>query len=282
MNVYVDLPEKYSFFIGNFVDGTPKQILPPPVISMYDQVRIYLDRNPSPIYKLNNLIIAHGLARVMLHGSYLSFLADPSKQNHPQIDRGDISLITDSEMKRINIELAFAAEQMLLLRKQNEDDLFILGAKGLEYLPFHKQVKKLSQETNYLIRSIKFGMIFASLLEGKTIIDRVRTDQNKELFNAIAAAPFRAVANQIVNNLYRNGHVEDTHAGYNPDPLPDHLLRRIGDKAIDLIYGDLVKVGYAILTMPMDKITEDVVGLANLPFFPSDWCLSGFCSEVIF
>jgi hypothetical protein len=111
------------------------------------------------------------------------------------------SMISDQEMKRINIEAS--SNLAFILQLWFEDEFMCLDTlrRAYEWLPMPQRRVKRDRQT--------LNSIFAALGTASYLTD----EQIIEPCHDTIAHPFRALANTIIALAYRNGPVEDVHAG---------------------------------------------------------------------
>jgi hypothetical protein len=101
----VQLISSFSLEAGSFgQQGEAIVILPPPV-AMFDQLSGWLRRQTPPDPNgFSTAIIGIGATALCLRwGTYLAALLDEHKPLDPRIGSAEISMISDPEMKRINL-----------------------------------------------------------------------------------------------------------------------------------------------------------------------------------
>src|SRR5262245_55689374 len=94
----------------------------PPSVGMFDQLVNWLSRQtpPDPGRFSTSMIGIGATALCLRWGTYLAVLLDEHKPLDPRIGSVEISMISDSEMKRINLE--FSANLARLIRMLHEDE----------------------------------------------------------------------------------------------------------------------------------------------------------------
>ena len=253
--------------------------------TQFEQVLRYLHKKDDPSTTWEGQII-EGLGRLFLFGSFLSFLSDSNKTDHPELNNSRVSLINGSEMKRINIELSFIAEQMLRWRLNDQIILNNYGQKAFELFPFGCEYRKATQKMRSYVQNVYSDL--SSLPYDSSLYQHTpeRIDDIKKYSGALYQNPFRAVAHKLVNSLYRRGAtsiIEDLHTGRRPDTYPGIEYRRIGENDLFLIHNCLVYLAYAIYTIPKEIIHqttwENVIGRG---LYPINWDLESKTSSVIY
>jgi hypothetical protein len=186
------------------------QIIRPPSETMFRQVLDYLIAKPDPIKLPSGTGIGReGVAAAAVcirWGSYFAVLADRSKPMWSEVTSQETSRICDDEMARINIEASAALADWV--------DLFIadwqlygrLVNRAVSYLPMPKKTSKPE-------RGLAFGPL--ALPEVAKQIAAATDAERLALARAdVDHHPSRVFANALVNVAWRNGPVEDIHAGH--------------------------------------------------------------------
>jgi hypothetical protein len=100
---------------GRIEEDSDQVIILPPERPMMDQLIDYLDARPLPVSARYTKItyLSIGFAALCVRwGSYLATLLDERSDFHPDLSQGEgsqlesISLVSDSEMRRLNIEIS--------------------------------------------------------------------------------------------------------------------------------------------------------------------------------
>jgi len=187
-------------------DGMTQRLVHPPETTMFEQVLDYLGSLPPPrdypgIHIGREAVAATAIS--LRWGSYLAVLMDREKPLWSQARQEGLSRIADSEMARINIEASAALEQWIDIMR-DEWDRYLSLMWAARHLPMpQKSVKRDRDHTHLFMLS---RPEFAALL----------LPQTQESGSARAEAeahPTRALANALINASWRNGPVEDIHAG---------------------------------------------------------------------
>ncbi len=175
-------------------------------MTLFRQVLDYLRAKPDP-HAASEVPFenegAAAVAVVLRWGSYLAVLADKAKPLWAEARSPGTSRISDSEMARINIEVSAALAEWVDLARQKRD-YDKLARRALEYLPLPK------------MRPTPDGSQFAILAMPDVAAKVVEATSTSQLTRARADAeshPSRVFANALVNTAWRNGPVEQIHAG---------------------------------------------------------------------
>ncbi len=190
-------------------DGQPVARITPPATPMFLQVVEYLETKPVP--QGGNLRrdgeSRAAVAVCLRWGSYFAVLADSTRAAASDIDDERTSQIADDEMARMNIEISAGIAWWLGLRGSGERRYWDLVHRALAYLPTGlKTVRALA------------GCVRLSACASAEMVAVVRSRwPAAELDQALAIADrcgIRAIANTITLYAWRNGPVEDIHAGW--------------------------------------------------------------------
>jgi hypothetical protein len=176
-------------------------ILPPETL-MFEQLWEWLKDLPEPDVGYNHWTLGIGATALCLRwGTYLAVLMDESKPVDPRAKDNTCGMISDQEMKRINIEAS--SNLAFILQLWFEDEFMCLDAlrRAYEWLPMPQRRVKRDRQA--------LSSIFAALGTASYLTD----EQIIEPCHDAIAHPFRALANTIIALTYRNGPVEDVHAG---------------------------------------------------------------------
>ena len=217
----------------------------PPAITLFEQVVRYLEGKPAPPNKsLRGPRLGIGLGALCIRwGSYLATLMDDHVPLHPDIPDGKrklqprmISFLNQSEMKRLNIEISANIAQLGIIFRDDHGHYYDLVQAAAAYLPmpFKSAVhdQKLTRDIReayvagacrlYLFRHPAEipDLIDKGLLSGKvepgTLIREMVPEKQAE----------RALANILVNRLWRNTAIESYHEGmHGSAPLLPHQRR---------------------------------------------------------
>lgn len=197
-------------------------VIRPPRRTLVHQLIAYLRSKPDPkTLSPGAFVNREGVAASALTlrwGSYLAVLLDHDKPVWPECRSPDTSRISDHEMARINIEASAAmAEWVDLCRAYwagQSAQYRQLVERAICYLPMPKKTSKR-----------KIGPFVALALP--EIAAQCSAVQKQRLEQARAECqrfPSRVFADALINAAWRNGAVEDIHAGYD-DGYPLDLRR---------------------------------------------------------
>lgn len=180
----------------------------PPVTPMFQQVVEYLERKPAPQgSNVRRDEESRAAVAVCLRwGSYFAVLADPSLPAAPHRDDDRVSHIADDEMARMNIEISAGVAWWLTLRGSNEPRYWDLVHRAVAFLFTGPQT----------VRPLEGGEMLLACAAAEMAGEVRRSWSADRLGHALALAEshgIRAIANAITLRAWRNGPVEDVHAG---------------------------------------------------------------------
>jgi hypothetical protein len=180
----------------------------PPSVPMFQQGVAYLETKPVPWGgNFRRADEARAAVAVCLRwGSYFAVLADPRRPDARDIADDQVSHIDDAEMARMNIEISAALAWWLTLRGEDDRRYWELVHRALEYLPTGpKSVQPLA----YGDRLLACAMLeMAAHVRNSWPPDRLEQDLETAGKHGI-----RVIANTITHISWRNGLVENVHAG---------------------------------------------------------------------
>ncbi|MCI0398775.1 MAG: hypothetical protein L0332_13695 [Chloroflexi bacterium] len=169
---------------------------------LFDQLCAWLDQRPSPTVGFNHWVLAIGATALCLRwGTYLAVLMDETKPVDPRARHPATSMISDEEMRRINIEAASNLAHLLRLRHQDEQACFDRLRRAYEWLPMpERRVKRMWEPLELILGTL------VGIHQANNII-------LPESAQTAVSHPYRTLANAIIHFAYRNGPIEDSHAG---------------------------------------------------------------------
>lgn len=188
--------------VGTVERADGRARLLPPSPPLFDQVLAILDRVAvtrarAPTLKQE----ARAVVAVCLRwGSYLALLADERRPPAPSVNESGVSRVTDREMARINIEASANLARWLQLAHEDR-------------ARYHALVR--AAQTLPLATSGNLRPVALTKMAQPAVLD---------MTNGLAAhapneaedarrAPLRNLANAFVHTCWRNGPIEDLHAG---------------------------------------------------------------------
>ena len=186
----------------------PERLIRPPATTLFHQVLAYLKAKPDPPKRPSGSMVGReGVAAAALTvrwGSYLVVLLDHDKPLWPEVQSARTSRISDEEMARINIEASAALAEWIDIYREDEGFYRQLVNRAATYLPMPTRTSEAKVSA------------FASLADPEMATRLVQAIKPEPLARARADAahhPSRLFANALVNVAWRNGPVENIHAG---------------------------------------------------------------------
>ena len=208
MNLRVDVNDELSLAAGTVERLGPELLIHPPSVTLFHQLLDYLRAKPHPATPACDVTVEdEGVAAaavVLRWGSYLAVLGDTAKPVWSEARSQGASRIADSEMARINVEASAALAEWIDIAREDRSTYERLVARVLAYVPLPK------------LRPRPSGTEFAALAMPEVAAKVVAAVDSARLprVRAVAEAhPSRVFANALVNFAWRNGPVEDVHAG---------------------------------------------------------------------
>jgi hypothetical protein len=260
--------------------------LHPPAETMFDQILAYLhvhadDERPSMAIADQARVAT---AVCLRWGTYLAVVLDPEKPVMPEVKVEGLSRLANSEMKRINIESSYALARWIEIMNTDYRGRYqrlLAAAQRLLPLP----PKSLKRAVDF--RSL---LALASPTLAQMVLDaRLNSQGGQDALQAVHEAPYRVLANALMNGIWRNGPVEDIHAGRScsypirqrrtTDKETRLLMRETSERMINGLYG----VHALIEEMSDRSLVDKVLPYALVPDLlvtPTDWTIREVTSEV--
>jgi hypothetical protein len=279
----VPLTSSFSLEAGSFGrQGEAIVILPPPV-AMFDQLSGWLRRQtpPDPSGFSTAMIGIGATALCLRWGTYLAVLLDEQKPLDPRVGSADISMISDPEMKRINLE--FSANLARLIRMLHEDEG---GCYRLLHLSYqHLAMPRFRGRQCAELLDAFYGLTSPAFwnLAGADL--RARMERARPI---VIQYPYRILANSMALAAWRNGPVENLHcgriSGYNlnrrraTDQQIRELMRFTSERLAALLSRFRPWKQDAGSPVPWP---ENLAGIYISPYYsPSTWSLTESCSRI--
>jgi hypothetical protein len=204
-SLVVPLPGGPVLDAGAIEHGEDLLTVHPPSISLFDQVleRVTGGGAPSRQTPDPERMGLGATALCLRWGSYLAVLLDETRPRDPQAGKAACSLIAEDEMRRINIEFSANLSRLLELLHRDEAAVTGLIEAAATELPLPGQRVGIEED---------FLEPYLALLSA---VNRDKEWQSR-LAGALPAVrqhPWRILANSLVLQAYRNGPVEEIHAG---------------------------------------------------------------------
>jgi hypothetical protein len=190
--------------------GGHEWLIHPPETTLFHQLLAYLQTKPDPPeHRSGTMIGREGVAAaavVLRWGSYLAVLLDRDKPIWSAVHSAETSRISDDEMARINIEASAALADWINLYRGAPTLYRMFVDRAFEYLPMPiRTASKLRVKEFTALAIPEIAGIVVQAADPERLA-RVRDDAERW--------PSRLFANALVNTAWRNGPVEDVHAGY--------------------------------------------------------------------
>jgi hypothetical protein len=266
-------------------DSKGNDALRAPEVTLFRQLLVYLENKPEPIrpgagsYASRDGVAA--TAMVLRWGSYLCMLLDRTKPVWPLARAADVSCIADQEMARINIEASAALAEWIDIRRRDLKLYSRLVDRAIAYLPMPAKAARP-----------KFApfMALASPDVATKLVEATHPDRLARARLDVERSASRVLANALVNVAWRNGPVEDIHAGpfrgYPRDrrritPAAERTLLRF---ASERFASGLTLCDQFIAEQPSRPWHEQVLPYALaelLGITPSNWTLSDLSRDIV-
>lgn len=218
----------------------PQRLVHPPVLTMFDQVLGYLEQVAQDLpdayygFSLSDEAIA-ATAVCLRWGSYLAVLLDRAKPVCAGVKDPTHSRISDSEMARISIEASAALAQWISIMRHD--------------WPRHQSLVRASWSLPMPQKKIRRDRDYVHLyaLGTESFAEKVDWPRDGEAYERVVAHPTRTLANALIEACWRNGPVEDVHAGvWGSYPLTQRrvavreeqaLIRTTAERLANGLYG---------------------------------------------
>jgi hypothetical protein len=259
-------------------------VVHPPKETLFRQVLDYLRAKsdpPSPPKGSTVENVGAAAAAVALRwGSYLAVLADGAKPVWPEARSPAASRICDSEMARINIEASAALSEWIDISREDRSKYENLVGRALAYLPLPK-MRPTAVGSDFVMLAMPE---VAAKIAGATDAARLaRVRSNAQIH------PSRLFANALVNTAWRNGPVENIHAGdFRGYPLDHRRLTVAEEHTLIAFAADRLTTGMGLchdlaVERPARSWPDQVLpyGLAGAMLItPPGWTLTEATREV--
>jgi hypothetical protein len=276
MELAVKVCESLVLSVGTATGHDESVLIVPPERTLFEQLREWLSKQPPPTIGFNYWALGIGATALALRwGTYLAFLMDSSKPVDPHATDRASSMISDSEMKRINIEASSNFAQLLELWHKDEWKFFETLRRAYECLPMPQRRVKRDWQTP--------GFVHAAF---KAAYDLDRADPLAHPELAVAH-PYRSLANMIIKLAYRDGPIENVHAGTRAAWSLDYC-RFTNRQARQVVRSVAERLSAVMSAYPPwdDEIPEllpwpaRVAGLPLILLYPRGWSLTEVSSEI--
>lgn len=257
VNLQVVVNKHLTLDAGSVSNKGENRFVEPPITPMFQQVANYLGSMPIRPLGFSVDATKHAIALVSVclrYGSYLAVLTDQNKPVQP--NRGDgqrISLISDGEMKRINIEASAALAWWVNLYRTDRSNYRELIERALSLLPAPDlTMEKQSGVFFAVAKNSSLSKLVAKLLAG---------GEYKQRRLEVEQYPNRVFANSLTNYAWRNQDAtEDCHAGAVGTPPYPLSYRRISADDTE-----------RLLSSAVNGMRDGVLALEHFSRTPGGW-----------
>jgi hypothetical protein len=267
-------------------DG-PERLIRPPEATLFHQVLAYLQEKPNAPQRTRGASArwegAAATAVFLRWGSYLAVLLDRDKPVWSAAAVPDgASRISDAEIARINIEASAAlAEWIDLHRADDGGRLYAeLVNRAIAYLPMPRRAPQREAGSFAALADPELAARLVGASDPARVA-RVRADAERH--------PSRVLANAFVNVAWRNGPIENIHAGRERGyPLGQRRATPAEEAELMRFANVAMTLGMTVLRQlsaerPRRPWSEQVLpfGLAHMWLVtPSGWTLTETSREV--
>ena len=279
----VALTQSSSLDAGVYGEQGDSIVIQPPPVAMFDQLLDWLYRQtpPAPSTFQPTWIGIGATALCLRWGTYLAVLLDEHKPLDPCAGSAEISMVTDSEMKRINLELSSNLARLIRMLHEDEAGCYRLLHLAQQHLAMPRLRVRLCAEALDAFRQLTSHDFWD--LAGADL--RARMDRVRPI---VTQHPYRILGNSMTLAAWRNGPVESLHSGWVSSYTLNHR------RATDQQSGELMRFTAdrlaAVLSMfrPWRQRTdtsipwpENLAGLYISPYYsPPTWSLTDTCSRI--
>jgi hypothetical protein len=176
---------------------------------MFDQLLDWLYRQmmPDPSTFHPTWIGIGASALCLRWGTYLAVLLDEYKPPDPRVGSAEISMIADSEMKRINLEFSSNLARLIHLLHEDEAGCYRLLHLAQQHLAMPRLcVRQCAEPLDAFHRLTSHDFWNLAGADLRARIDRVRP--------IVTQHPYRILGNSMTLAAWRNGPVEGLHCGW--------------------------------------------------------------------
>jgi hypothetical protein len=263
-----------------------ERLIHPPETTLFHQVLAYLRAKPDPPKRPSGSMVGRegvaAAALVLRWGSYLAVLLDHDKPVWSEVTSPSTSRISGEEMARINIEASAALAQWVdLYRSDPGGRLYTqLVDRAVSYLPMPKKTSRL--------KITEFGAL-ADPEMARRVVQGADATRLEHVRADVERYPSRVLANALVNTAWRNGPVENVHAGsFQGYPLDRRRVTAAEERELMGFVSERLALGMTLclqlaMERPQRSWPEQVLpyGLAEiLMITPSRWTLTETSREV--
>ncbi len=255
----------------------------PPSVTIFDQLLDWLSRKTTPnTVGFNPKTIGIGATALCLRwGSYLAVLLDEHKPPDPRIGSPGISMIADSEMKRINLECSSNLAKLIRMLHEDEVGCYRLLHLAQQNLPMPRFRFRQSMDPFEALQRLVSPFFWElAVADYRDRLDRART--------IVTRHPYRVLGNSMALSAWRNGPVEDIHRGWAAGHSLDYR-RATDDQCQELMSFTSDRLSVLLSKFrpwirsagPAPSWPENLAGIQISPRFTcSSWSLTESCSVV--
>src|SRR5437867_3433069 len=193
---------------GSFGKGSNRITVLPPSVAMFDQLVNWLSRQtpPDPGGFSTAMIGIGATALCLRWGTYLAVLLDEHKPLDPRIGSAEISMISDPEMRRINLEFSANLARLICMLHEDEGGCYRLLSLAHQHLAMPRlRPRKCTEllDAFHALTSPEFWDLAGPDL-------KARMESTRPI---VVQHPYRILANCMALAAWRNGPVESLHCG---------------------------------------------------------------------
>lgn len=276
MKLTVKVTNDFFLDAGTIIEDMEAVHILPPQPSLFRQLCTWLGEHPVPTIDYTDWAMGIGATALCIRwGTYLAVLTDETKPIDSQAINESTSMVSDSEMKRINIEAS--SNFALLLEQFDQDPIRTkeLLLRAYEWLPMPQKRVKCNHDT--------YKPILLDLLRAAHSFQSKAIEQAQIVVNH----PYRALANMVICYIYRMGPIESCHGGF--DAAFSLTCRRFTSDQLKTVMRfsaqqmsgvlDICKVINEPL-IPLPAWPQRAAWLTQTQFYPSTWSLTESCSII--
>ena len=276
MNLIVKVSDRFSLNAGAVKEDGKACLILPPEQSLFDQLHDWLDQLPPPTIGFHYWALGIGATALCLRwGTYLAVLMDTMRPLDPRATKRTTSMISDQEMKRINIEASSNLAYILKLWHEDEFRFFDLLRRAYEWLPMPQRRIKWNRSVYHLI----LGTLMT--------VHAQNLSSSPENSGTALEHPYRSLANAIISLVYRNGPIENIHAGSDSAYCVGQRRFTTGQTREVLRFtSERLSAIVGLYPLWDDKLPDlppwpqRLTGLPFLSLYPHDWSLTDLSSEI--
>ena len=217
----------------------------------------------------------------MRWGTYLAVLLDEHKPLEPRIGSAEISMISDPEMKRINLEFSANLARLICMLHEDEGGGYRLLSLAHQHLAMPRlRPRKCTEllDAFHALASPEFWDLAGPDLKAR--MERTRP--------IVVQHPYRILANCMALAAWRNGPVESLHCGRALGYSLNHR-RTTNLQSLELMRFTSMRLAAVLSNFrpweqcadPAVPWPENLAGICISPrFSPSTWSLTESCSRI--